>query len=112
MFDYILIYTTISNSELADQMAKQLVEERLVACANIVPMVKSVYIWQGDLVNNDEAVIFFKTTKKLEQDAINRIKALHIYELPCIVTLNISNGDSGFLNWINQATMEKPNENK
>ena len=112
MSDYILIYITISNEEAATHIAEKLVSENLVACANIIPTIKSVYKWQNQMETNSESVVLFKTTKSMEQIVINRIKELHPYQLPCVVSFDIADGNGDFLNWISQSVMESKHESK
>ena len=92
-----VVYITTSGLDEAKFIGRTLVKERLVACANIFP-ITSIYHWDG-LQENEEVVLLVKTTtekvKKIEQ----RVKELHSYDVPCIISLAIDGSDD-YLNWI------------
>lgn len=85
-------------------MAQTLVEERLAACVNIVPGVRSVYRWQGRLERDDESLIMIKTTAQRYGALQDRLRSLHPYELPEIVAVPITTGLADYLHWIGEAT--------
>ena len=101
---YRLIYVTASNLEEAKSIGQKLVEERLVACVNILPHMTSIYRWQGKLEEAEEVVMIMKTTEQLVERTIVRAKQLHSYECPCIVAVPIVAGDPDFLAWISRET--------
>ncbi|NYT01116.1 MAG: divalent-cation tolerance protein CutA [Methanocellales archaeon] len=92
-----MVYITTSDLDEAKFIGRTLVKERLIACANIFP-ITSIYHWEG-LQENEEVVVLLKTTtdklKKIEQ----RVKELHSYEIPCIISFAID-GYKDYLNWI------------
>lgn len=92
-----LIYSIVPNKLTARNIAKALVEEQLAACVNILGPLESFYLWEEKLNNSEEILLLIKTTK--EKEATLRIKQLHPYEVPCIVTLDISGGYPSFLKW-------------
>ncbi|OEJ64625.1 divalent-cation tolerance protein CutA [Magnetovibrio blakemorei] len=94
------IYVTAPNREAALDLARTLVKERLVACANVMDGVQSVYWWEGGIVEDAEAVVVFKTQKSLVPQLTRRIQDLHSYDCPCIVALDIQDGNPDFLRWI------------
>ncbi len=100
---YQLILCTCPTSVIAQDIAKQLVNEKLAACVNILPNITSVYCWQENVVSETEVQLFIKT--KLEYfDLLNeRIKQLHPYDTPEVIALNIQQGDHQYLNWINES---------
>lgn len=102
--DNILIYCTFGNEENAQSTAKALVEERLVACANILPTMRSFFHWDGAVQDEKEIAVIFKTTESHYDAVEKRIKELHTYDVPCIVVLPIQNGNPDFLNWISEQT--------
>lgn len=73
--------------DAADALAEALVTERLAACVNLIPGVRSVYVWQGEIVRDEEVTLLIKTTDAAIQAARARIEALHPYTTPEIVTL-------------------------
>lgn len=96
----ILLYITVPSALEANSIVRQLLEERLIACANVMAGATSHYRWQGKIEQAEEAVVFAKTTPALAERVIARVKSLHSYECPCIVTLPIMQGYSPFLDWI------------
>lgn len=94
-----LIYTTTPSIAEARKIANILVGERLAACVNMFP-VESLYRWEGELCSEKETALVIKTAKNLVQDTIKKIKSLHSYKVPCIISFDIDNGDKDFLDWI------------
>lgn len=99
---YSLVYITTSDIEEARRIAKTLVEKRLVACANIVPEIESLYWWEGKINCEEEALIFAKTVREKVKNVIEEVKKLHSYEIPAIVSFDVSEGNKNFLDWISE----------
>ncbi|QAZ67307.1 divalent-cation tolerance protein CutA [Solidesulfovibrio carbinolicus] len=104
----VFAYITAPSVEEAERLGAALVEERLAACANIFPAMRSVYRWKGAIEKADEAVLVAKTRQSLAQALIARVKELHPYEVPCVVTLPITDGLPDFLRWIDDETAPQP----
>lgn len=102
--DVVVLYVTCPDAEMAGHIARMLVEERRVACANILGKMRSVYRWQGHVTEADEVAMLLKTTRAQEAHVIARVRALHPYENPAILTLPILGGAAEFLAWIAQET--------
>lgn len=102
--DYALVYITAANREEALSISRALLAEKLIACANVYDNVTSLYWWQGEIEHNPEAVIIAKTRVLLTAQLTERVKALHSYDTPCIVTVPISGGNPDFLRWIGHQT--------
>jgi periplasmic divalent cation tolerance protein len=100
----IIIFITASSSEEAQKIATALVEEKLVACVNIIPQIKSVYWWEGKVCQDDEVMLISKTKQSLFSTLMNRVKALHSYEVPEIISFPISEGSPEYLSWIENVT--------
>jgi periplasmic divalent cation tolerance protein len=100
------LYVTASNADEAKEIGEALVQERLVACANILGPIASIYWWQGRVQRESEAVLVAKTRAELVEHVIARVKALHSYTVPCIVSLPIEQGNPDFLGWIAAETAE------
>jgi periplasmic divalent cation tolerance protein len=98
--DIKLIYITVGALEEAQKIGRTLVEERLVACVNIINNVTSMYWWEGKIQNDQEVILFAKTTNKRIPEVIERVKSLHSYICPCIVTLAVDAGNLPFLEWV------------
>ncbi|WP_028878607.1 divalent-cation tolerance protein CutA [Terasakiella pusilla] len=97
-----LIYATCANLEEARKIAKVLVEERRVACVNILPQIQSLY-WWNDAVQEDSEIAFLaKTTRENVDGVVKRVKEIHSYDCPAIITTPIENGNSDFLKWIGE----------
>ena len=100
---YRSIYITTRDEDEARRIGKTLVEEKLAACVNIHP-ITSIYRWQGEIEEEGEAAMLVKTTAELADRVIERVKELHSYEVPCIVSLSIDKGYPGYLKWIEEST--------
>jgi periplasmic divalent cation tolerance protein len=100
-----MIYITAKNAAEAEAIGSALVEERLVACVNIIEKVRSIYRWKGVVERESEAVIIAKTKETLVDKVIARVKALHSYEVPCIEAIPIVNGLPEYLRWICDETV-------
>lgn len=104
MSDFVFIYSPFPDIEKARAAAKALLEERLIACANILPGMESHYHWQGKIDSASEVVLVAKTRAALFEQAKHAIERLHPYECPCIIALPIGQGNAAYLNWITQET--------
>ena len=101
--DYGVLLTTTPNREEAAQIAKLLIDEKLAACVQLLP-IESFYVWQGKTQNEAETLLLVKTRSALFEAAIARIKAAHSYSVPEIVALPFSAGFAGYLDWIDSVT--------
>ncbi len=100
-----LIYVTAGSVAEAETIASQLVEERLAACANILGEATSIYWWDDKLNKDRETIFTLKTTAELVDQVIAKILALHSYDCPAVVVLDIEQGNPEFLKWINNNTL-------
>ncbi|MFN4133362.1 MAG: divalent-cation tolerance protein CutA [Candidatus Hadarchaeales archaeon] len=98
-----IVYTTCGSRREAARIAEALVSEKLVACANIFP-ISSIYRWKGRVEGAKEFAIILKTRRKLVQQVISRIRELHTYKIPAIVSFNIVEGSNDYLRWIIEST--------
>ena len=101
---HVIIYSTASDEEEAYKIGKQLVEEKLVACANLLPKIKSCFLWKGKVEEDSEAILIVKTLESLAEKVIKRIKDLHSYEVPAILVFEIKGGNKEYLKWITEET--------
>ena len=99
-----LIISTVPQ-DAAKELAKNIVSEGLAACVNIVPAVQSIYIWKGKLEDDMEALLFVKTTAATVARLTGRIKELHPYDVPEIISLSINDdeGNGDYLSWVRDA---------
>lgn len=98
------LYITAANAEEAETLARTLVGERLVACANILGAISSYFWWDGAVQAEGEVAVLLKTRAGRVDTVVERVKALHSYECPCIVALPIAAGNPDFINWIVKET--------
>ncbi len=102
---FIFVYITASDESEAKRIASALLEERLIACANIYP-IRSLYRWKGALEDDAEVAMLVKTRRKHLETIITRVNSLHSYEVPCIVSIPMGGGNPAFLDWIRNETDE------
>ena len=105
MSNYKLFYMTCKNKIEANKIALDLVKKDLVACANIIPGVKSYFKWNKKKINIiKESILIGKTVKKNMNKIISHVKKISSYECLCIVFVDIKNGNKDFLSWIKSST--------
>ncbi len=92
----------------ASELAHKIVGERLAACVNIVPKVRSIYTWKGAVEDDEEALMFIKTTADRVANLSARLKELHPYDVPEIVSLNINDneGNPDYLAWVSDSVRQ------
>ena len=107
MAKHCMIYLTAGSREEALKIARALVDEKLVACANILGEGTSVYRWQGKREEAAEAFVIAKTRKDLAEKVLARIQDLHSYDVPCAVAYDMAAGLPSYLAWIDAETASK-----
>lgn len=105
MTNYIIILCNTNSKDSAETIATYLIKESLAACVNIIPKITSIYKWQNKIENDEEYLMLIKTKKELFDKVKEKIQILHPYEVPEIISIDISNGNSEYLNWINNNTI-------
>jgi len=95
-----IVYTTFPDEENARAVARALVEENLAACVNLIPNMRSIYRWEGELEEAVEIVGIVKTRWELIERIEARIKELHPYETPAIIHLDVAGAERGTLAWL------------
>jgi periplasmic divalent cation tolerance protein len=98
------VYITARDESEALLIGRTLVEERLAACINVLPAMKSVYWWEGEIEQSAEVVLIAKTKQDLVDELIDRVKRLHSYACPCVVAWPIESGHPAYLDWIEKET--------
>ena len=99
-----VIYSTVPPSRSED-LAKRLLEKKLVACVNVMP-VRSFYRWKGESCDDGEHLLIIKTRRSLTDKVIWALKAIHPYEVPEIIALPVTAGDLPYLAWVHGETRE------
>lgn len=100
----VLIYVTAPHRDEALRIGRELVTERLAACANVLGGMTSIYQWKGELQEESEAVLILKTRRDLADHAVARLRELHPYDVPAILVLPVQSGNPAFLEWIQDET--------
>ncbi len=100
----VFLYITVGSAGEAASIARDLLDDRLIACANIIDGATSLYRWEGKIADEKEAVMIAKTREDLVEKVIERVRELHSYDCPCIVALPIVSGNPAFLDWIDEET--------
>jgi periplasmic divalent cation tolerance protein len=104
---YATIFITVPNRKEAENIAKKLLEEKLVACVNIVPGISSYYWWKGKIEFSKELLLIIKTERQRMSKIISKVKSLHSYTVPEIILLPIIDGNKDYLNWITDSISNK-----
>jgi periplasmic divalent cation tolerance protein len=101
---FIVVLVTVGSEEEGTRLGRLLVENGLVACANILPMKKSIYKWEGKIIEEPECLVLLKSRRNLFEQLSTTIKQLHTYQMPEIVAIPIEEGSQDYLNWVMENT--------
>ena len=101
-----IVFMTASSNEEADKIASTLVENKLVACVNIVSKIVSVYWWEGKICKDSEVLLIAKTTAALFDSVVQAVTSIHSYKVPEIIFTPISKGLPDYLNWVSDVTVK------
>ena len=104
MSDCSVVFMTASSHEEAENIAGNLVSQKLAACVNILPNIKSFYWWENKLCKDDELLLIAKIKTSLFKDLEKAVKKLHSYDVPEIILLPIENGSNAYLQWMEKVT--------
>jgi len=107
MSDIVLVVSTAPSVEVAGKIAKTLLNEKLCACANVVPAVKSIYWWKGKLEEEQEAMLFLKTDAALGERLCERLVEVHPYDVPEAIVLEVAGGNPDYLRWVRKCCRGK-----
>jgi len=99
---YIALFITAASVEEARRISSVLLEQRKVACVNIVPRVSSVFWWQGKLDSAQESLLIIKTKASLLNEVVRLVKEVHSYDVPEVIALPIVGGNQDYLEWIDK----------
>ena len=102
------IYMTAGSKDEAKKIGKELVVSRLAACVNILDNMNSFYRWDGEIQDDTEVVMIAKTTEDRLPELIEKVKSMHSYDCPCIVSLPVLGGHQPYLDWITEEVKNQP----
>lgn len=101
--EILLALCTFPDAETARRIARELVELKLVACGNVLPQIHSIYRWQGKIESADEALCIFKLPANRYVEFETKLRALHPYEVPEIISCDIDRGLPEYLRWVSES---------
>ncbi len=99
-----LIYVTAGSKDEATKIGRTLVENRLCACANVLQGTTSIYRWEGVINEDEEVSLLLKTRDDLVEQVVEKVREIHSYDCPCVVSIPITGGNPAFLDWIDAQT--------
>jgi periplasmic divalent cation tolerance protein len=100
----LIAYCTLPDADTALRIARALVDERFAACVNLVPGLRSIYRWQGDVHDDAEQLAIIKTTAGRFEAMRARLVELHPYECPEVIALPVDRGHTPYLDWLRAST--------
>jgi|SRR5213593_2886485 len=103
MMDKVIVFVTCENQPQAERIAQAVVEEKLAACVNVLPGLRSCFVWEGKLTWSDEVLLLIKTTRGRFGQLRERVRGLHSYSVPEIVGVSIEEGLQEYIDWIDRA---------
>lgn len=100
MTDKIVVLSTASSAEEAEKIARRLVDERLAACVNVMPGVRSFYRWKGNVEDAAEWLLVIKSSRNRFEELRAELEKLHSYEVPEVIALQVIDGSRNYLQWM------------
>ena len=107
MSEHVICFVTSNNLEQATDIARFLVQNKLAACVNIIDPIRSIYTWKNEIYDEKEILMVIKTRRALFEKLAGKIREMHSYEVPEIISVPIENGLPSYLNWIDQNTSDE-----
>jgi len=104
MTDYRVVFVTTSSEEEAVTMGRELVEQKLAGCVNIIPQIRSLYVWEGALCDEKEVLMIIKTRSEKVKELTEKVISLHSYDIPEVICLKIESGSEKYLEWLGKQT--------
>lgn len=104
--EFIVVLITAATEEEAKSLGKKLVQQRLVACVNIIPKLRSIFQWEGKVAEEDECLMILKTQRFLFQRLEETVRADHSYDIPEIIALPITAGSQPYMSWVHDVTQD------
>jgi len=100
---YVIVMMTASSKEEAARIVRALLEEKLIACANILDSVTSFFWWQNKIDQENEALVLMKSKQSLFKKISKRVKELHSYDVPEVLAVPVVDGSSDYLGWLEES---------
>lgn len=100
----LVVLVTCPNQEVGETLGRVLVEERLAACVNVIPGLRSIYRWEGKICQDPEVLLVIKTRGTRLAALTRQVKALHPYSVPEVIALPLAGGSSPYLAWVREST--------
>lgn len=100
MTDKIVILCTCATEDEAHKLARALVEERLAACVNVLPDIRSFYRWKGEVQSESEWLLLIKSSRELFAALLARLESIHSYEVPEVIALPVMEGSPNYMDWL------------
>lgn len=110
MTDLCLVLSTAASAEEGQGIGRRLVQERLAACVNVLPAAHSIYVWEGELQEANEALLLIKTRRDRYPELARRIQELHSYAVPEIIALPIDSGAPSYVDWVREMAAPRGGE--
>jgi periplasmic divalent cation tolerance protein len=100
--EYLVIFCTVPDEDIAIKISNNLVNEKLAACCNIVKGIRSIYLWEGKVCDDSEQLLIMKSKIEVYKKLEDKIKDLHPYDVPEIIAVSIDKGSEKYLKWIDE----------
>jgi periplasmic divalent cation tolerance protein len=100
----VMIYATFPNSTTALAVGRDMVEQGIAGCVNVMPGMTSIYVWKGETETSDEAVMIAKLAAERAERAVDYIRSHHPYETPAVLVLPVESGNADYLSWLRAGT--------
>lgn len=104
MTDILVVLCTFANQQDALRVGSAVVEARLAACVNVLPGIRSIYRWKGEVQHADEVLVLIKTTQNGFPALRDRLRELHSYDTPEIIALPVVDGLANYLGWVREGS--------
>ena len=103
----IVVMITVPEKDIGEKIAKELLDKKLAACVNLIPSIRSIYIWEGEVCYDDEVLMIVKSRADLfETQLVPSVQSVHPYDVPEIIALPIQHGARSYLEWINDVILD------
>ncbi len=100
--DVVVVLVTCATMDDATRIAKHVIEGRKAACVNILPQLRSIYRWEGEIHDEEELLLLMKTTREMFEALSTAVREVHPYSVPEIIALPITDGYDGYLRWVQE----------